>query len=98
MPMVKARKRHRCMVCQMPIEVSTTYVCITVFPDATDNDAPWDYKAHTECNDLFQRFGDDSDWMFPYYADDWQAILDDHGVTNPHPWDERVWQEQGGTA
>lgn len=98
-PLVKARKRHGCMVCQMPIEPGTRYVRKTIFPsEAPDNDTPFDYKAHSECDALWGRFGEDFDWELPPDWMDWKLTLEDAGIPNPHPWDERAWKTEGGTA
>lgn len=87
--MVKARKDHRCDVCNWRIAQGTLHISYTIYPgDGNDNDHIFTYHAHADCDVLINRFGEAMGNAFPWTTDwgYWLEILDEAHVEYPMHW------------
>ena len=86
----KARKSHRCDICQETIDAGSHYFSETLYPGYNnDNDEIFNYHAHCDCAVLFNEYGDELDWKFPYDWEYWLETLEYHHVEYPAHWREK---------
>lgn len=64
--LVKARKNHRCQLCEEIIENGSKYWRERLTPwDHSVNETYSTFKSHGLCYDVWCDIGDDCDWEFP---------------------------------
>jgi len=62
----RARKTHRCELCERPIRKGRLHVYERITPwDHWENDHYFTYRAHLSCDRAWHAFGEDWDWYLP---------------------------------
>lgn len=67
---MKARKDYKCTLCGLKIPRGEDYFYQRITPwDHPDNEIFSDFRAHKECEKLWQEIGESWDYLFPDPAD-----------------------------
>lgn len=78
----KARKEHRCDFCRKPIAAGEEYIRREITPwDHSDNETFFTHKSHVVCNDVWYKFGERYDWVYPEDGNEWAELVAEYEAT-----------------
>lgn len=72
--MTKARKEHRCCLCFEIIPLNSDYVSRRITPWDSGGDVFWTYRAHPECDKIWQTIGGEFEWLCQPDAAEWRDM------------------------
>ena len=73
----KARKDHQCTLCFKPILKGSSYLYQRIAPWYHENNEGFsDYKAHKDCDQIFNEVGQDFDYAFPEDKSCWAEMVE----------------------